>query len=310
METILVGVCTYKRPQMLAACLQGIAKQIVPETAQLHVVVVDNDVTDIVTETAQNIHNLLTPLKKLRISAEYVQEPRRGISYARNAVLVHSQRIQADYIAFIDDDEIPADNWISELYNALLTADSDGVQGIVFQQTPDGVINMTGSSRKAGVEGATITKVTTGNVIFRAKLVKEWQLDFNPVLGLSGGEDTDFFRRAQHKGARFVFTKQAIVTETVPLERVSFDWQMRQAMNVGSFLIIRSNLEHGRIRTILKYIPKIFMRFFKASYYMITSLFVGKNRLKKALMEYLKIFGIIRAILGFPSKKYRIVTGY
>ena len=41
----------------------------------------------------------------------YYHEPQRGISYARNACLDHVPHA-TDFIAMIDDDEIPAQDWL------------------------------------------------------------------------------------------------------------------------------------------------------------------------------------------------------
>ena len=60
----------------------------------------------------------------------YVQEPRRGISYARNTCLDHVAR-DAEFFAMIDDDEVPELDWLEQLLCAQARAGADVVRGAV-----------------------------------------------------------------------------------------------------------------------------------------------------------------------------------
>jgi succinoglycan biosynthesis protein ExoM len=314
MKTILIGLCTYKRPKMLADCLAGITALSLPIGVQVHLVVVDNDITPgLVTETEKNMDGLLAPIHEAGIFAIYIQEQLRGISYARNAVLNYSHKIKADYIAFIDDDEIPDQNWLVELYQMIDIHQCAGVQGIIYRRYPNGDLTITGRRRGELPNGHHLSPddaVTTGNIIFSTKLIRDWGLKFHSQLGLSGGEDVDFFEQAQRKGGIFLLNKKAIVIETVPLERTTFGWRLLQEVNFASYKVIKSKLEYGHFQTILKQTWRVIKMSNLFFYYLISTLWMGKKGFMKSLKLLARISGILMALIGFPANRYAKTTGF
>ena len=88
----------------------------------VEIVVVDNDPagpTCALLESVKLGHNW--PLRC------YV-EPRRGIPYARNRAIASIEG-RADFVAFVDDDEIPAPEWLDELLHVQRSYDADVVAG-------------------------------------------------------------------------------------------------------------------------------------------------------------------------------------
>jgi hypothetical protein len=73
----------------------------------------------------------------------------------------------------------------------------------------------------------------TGNVIFARDLVRDLELPFDPRLGLSGGEDADFFDRMLSAGRSFVWCEEARVHERVPEERQRLRYHLRRALIRG-----------------------------------------------------------------------------
>ena len=68
---------------------------------------------------------------------EYHTESRRGIPFARNAAIKYAGDV--DFVALIDDDEIPAPLWLDELLRVQNKYGSDLVAGrveTVFEQPP------------------------------------------------------------------------------------------------------------------------------------------------------------------------------
>ena len=61
-----------------------------------------------------------------------------------------------------------------------------------------------------------------------------WQAErFDVARGRAGGEDTEFFFRLYHQGARFEICEQAVVREGVPPARLSFGWLARRKYRSG-----------------------------------------------------------------------------
>jgi glycosyltransferase involved in cell wall biosynthesis len=98
---ISVVICTYNRPDRLAASLQYLRRQQYPA---FEVVVVDN-----CPKTAA-VREHLAGLRDPRY--RYVAEPRAGLSRARNAGI---SAAVGDVVAFLDDDEEPDDLWLAAI---------------------------------------------------------------------------------------------------------------------------------------------------------------------------------------------------
>ena len=67
----------------------------------------------------------------------YHVETSRGIASARNRLLKEAINAQADFIAFIDDDEFPKSDWLLVLFNALLKYSAAVATGPVIALTEE-----------------------------------------------------------------------------------------------------------------------------------------------------------------------------
>src|SRR6478752_5398141 len=107
---LAICIATHKRPvglERLITDLQALTFVRCTEPP-IEIVVVDNDPAGSArAQCAMLAQSSRWPLL-------YVSEPRRGISFARNAALRTAQSRQAQYIAFIDDDESPTPVWLDE----------------------------------------------------------------------------------------------------------------------------------------------------------------------------------------------------
>jgi GT2 family glycosyltransferase len=97
---ISVVVCARDRPVRLAACLRRLAGQ---EYPNFEIVVVDNATASGAVAAVAGAHRGGAPCR-------YVAEPRRGLSWARNA---GSAAANGEIIAFLDDDEEPDARWLA-----------------------------------------------------------------------------------------------------------------------------------------------------------------------------------------------------
>ena len=99
---VSVVVPTYNRAQRIPELLDALLAQ---QTAGVtyEILIVDNASTDATAEmVAARAHPLL----------QYLYEPRRGPSNARNAGI---HRARADIVAFLDDDVLPAADWVRQI---------------------------------------------------------------------------------------------------------------------------------------------------------------------------------------------------
>src|SRR5262249_43330328 len=54
-----------------------------------------------------------------RFPIEFRHEPRKGLTFARNAALAAALRPGVTHIAFVDDDELPSPDWLASLVATL-----------------------------------------------------------------------------------------------------------------------------------------------------------------------------------------------
>lgn len=105
-----VTICTYNGATRLPAVLDQLKKQQGTDAIQWEVLVIDNnsqDETAAVVERYQQQWRQDCPLR-------YEFEPKQGVSYARDRAIqaAHSQEL----VGFLDDDNLPAENWVIEAY--------------------------------------------------------------------------------------------------------------------------------------------------------------------------------------------------
>lgn len=96
--TVTVVICTRNRPVLLERCLSALARL---DSRPDQVMVVDNSAGNQDTEKVAR-----------KFSAQYIVEPVPGLSRARNRGLAECS---TEIVAFLDDDAIPAPDWLGKL---------------------------------------------------------------------------------------------------------------------------------------------------------------------------------------------------
>jgi cellulose synthase/poly-beta-1,6-N-acetylglucosamine synthase-like glycosyltransferase len=165
----------------------------------------------------------------------YDVEPEQNIALARNRAVA---RATGDYVAFVDDDELPAPDWLQQLMAARASNSADGVLGPVrplFDRPPPPWVVRGGFCERAEHgTGAWLhwRQTRTGNVLLTREVLAALQPPFRREFG-NGGEDQDFFRRAMAAGYRFVWCNEAVVHEVVPRERWKRTYLLKRAFLRG-----------------------------------------------------------------------------
>ena len=225
-----VAVCvpTFRRPQWLARLLEGLDALEFGRAAppELRVVVVDNDPEGSARESCAEWSG------RLRWPLVYRHEPRRGLSHVRNTAIQAAREAGAEWIAFIDDDEVPEPRWLDELLRVQAEHDADVVSGPVpgrFEgAVPEWVRRGGFFDRARRPTGSRVEHSGTGNVLLRASLFDGVESPFDPRFGLAGGEDTHLFLRLAAEGRRMVWADEAVAYETIPESRTRARWILQR----------------------------------------------------------------------------------
>lgn len=227
---ITVCICTFKRPGLLRDLLERLGRQRTGGLFTYSVVVADNDSA----QSARELVALFSATSLLRLT--YCFEPQPNIAMARNKALTQAD---GDFIAFIDDDEFPVDDW---LFNLVKTCEGFGVDGVLgpvmpsFEREPPAWVKKGKFfDRPTHETGYKVNwdQARTGNVLFKRSILRGVDPPFRTEFD-SAGEDVDFFRRMMSKGHTFIWCNQAVVHEVVPASRCTRSYLLRRALLRGS----------------------------------------------------------------------------
>lgn len=231
MTTVAICVCTYRRHNGLRRLLESLAcLENLDPTLDVRLIVADNDAEG----TARAV--VETARARLPCPVTYVVEEQRGISQARNACVREAG--DADWYAFVDDDEYADGNWLSELLRVQRDTGADVVMGpvrpVFAESPPQWVVRGRFFEDPHYPTGTPLHWAKTSNVLVNRVLFESG--GFDPAFGLRGGEDTHFFMRAWLEGRSIVWAAEAFVSETVPPERARTRWLVRREYRRGNTL--------------------------------------------------------------------------
>ena len=187
LDKIAVAVITRHRPKQFATLLDKLSEQRAPAGTALHFIFVENDNTFSVQHSVNNFTGENTCLEL---------EPEIGISFARNHALSIAHRIKADWLIWIDDDDLPATkNWICQLYSGCKRQSLNAGYGINI--LPD---NRKPSKYRLLHQGS--------NVIFDMAFLRKNDIRYNTQLPV--GEDVQFGLECIANGASADVIRDAV----------------------------------------------------------------------------------------------------
>jgi GT2 family glycosyltransferase len=217
---IAICIASCRRTQGLTALLGGLEAQVFPGPApSLRVHVVDNDVGESARPVVERARSWFGhPI-------EYAVEARPGIPQARNRSLA-SAFGTAEWLVFIDDDEVPDPQWLAHLLETQRESGADVVTGPVvarFQESPpDWVVQGCFFDPPRHATGSELPTAYTNNTLVRADALAALSQGFDERLRV--GEDTELFERLRAHGSRIVWCDEAVVYDSVPPARTTWRW--------------------------------------------------------------------------------------
>ena len=293
---ITVCVCTYKREELLARLLAGLASLETKGEFTYSVVVADNDGSRSA-EIAVSRAGRQSPVPLV-----YCAEPRQSIALARNRAV---SAAVGDFIAFIDDDELPGSHWLLDLLRCCVRFDVAGVLGPVephfHECAPDWVKDGPFYRRRRHATGFRIgwQESRTGNVLFRRAILEGLPEPFRAEF--RSGEDQDFFRRMMAAGHEFRWCDEAVVYEHVPPARWRRKVMLKRALLRG--LTARLHPTCG-VRSVLKSVAAVCI--YVSALPVLVAL--GQRRFMTVLVRLCDHLGKLLGVVGINPIKEQYIT--
>ncbi|MEO9892800.1 glycosyltransferase family 2 protein [Aurantibacter sp.] len=234
MHHIVIGIPTYKRPEMLAKLIRSIYLSIFDSSiiGKVDILVVDNDID----KSAEKVSNDLRKICPVKFNFIYHSFAIKGLSNVRNEILKESIKLNPKYIVFVDDDEYVTKDWLNELVKLAEKNDADIVQGPnipVFESN----INDSISHHFDYLDfdhDQKISDFESNNVLLKTQFIIENKLSFDERFNITGGEDSYFGVQAMEKKAKNYWSKNAVVYETIPDSRANLSWLIKRTFRSAS----------------------------------------------------------------------------
>ncbi|MBN9564471.1 MAG: glycosyltransferase [Alphaproteobacteria bacterium] len=254
---ITVCLCTRDRPDYVRACLDGLARQ-TAGVAVFEIVVVDSCSRPIV---AEELSAIVATLPNARL----IRADRPGLSVARNA---GANAASGEYVAYLDDDAIPALDWIAQIRRAISqSAAKPAALGGRILPLWEAPLPAWWPSRLRGVlsiieyEGRGEYRsgdLPPGLAPYGANMIVETAAllaagGFNEAVGRSGGnllsdEDVQLAWRLQNAGRSVRYDSRIMVWHQIQASRLTPEWLLSRLYWQGASAVLTRRLL-GEART-------------------------------------------------------------
>lgn len=247
---LYVCVCTHNRVDLLQELLESLQTIELDglDPRQVRLLVVDNNPTG-------SVRAMCGPYSdRLPIGLDVAEEPQRGISFARNKAVSVALNDGADFVAFIDDDDMPEPDWLLRLVEKQRDTDADIVFG---GWRPMGNVDMPAWLKQTRSFQSHVPRsrnayglpkyVGTCNVLFRRGVLERLGADgpvFDPDFALIGGGDKDLFIRASKSGSNLVLADRSIINKREEEDRQTIKGALRRAFRNGCS-VMNMSMKHG-----------------------------------------------------------------
>jgi glycosyltransferase involved in cell wall biosynthesis len=224
---VAIGVCTCQRLEGLQRLLSAIDRLRLEGLAvpQVVVVVVDNSAEGYARALCCEYQ------RSGRFHLDYVHEPRRGLSFARNAMLDAAIAAGAAFLASIDDDEMPSPDWLARLLARQAESGDSLVIGPaqpLFEQAPPSWLPIPAYETRREPVAGYVTDGYTCNALIALSAVVAVGARFDARFNASGGEDTAFFNEFIARGYKIAWAEDAHVYDSIPASRMRLSWLLRR----------------------------------------------------------------------------------
>lgn len=306
---------------MLARLIVSWSELELPAGCSFFFVVVEND-----TLPRSDVPAFLQHETAGQLELCYALEREHGIPHARNRALQIALDRQADVLLFIDDDEVADRRWLKSLVDAFRNSEASLFGGPVLPVAPDdeplsawqrvvydGVrARYSRMAQKAArlsrLDRSDAITVVTNNWLADLKMFSRYGLRFDTRLRFTGGSDAKLSSDVKELGLKVEWVPQAVVSETVPVERLTFRYQYKRAKDQSN-ASFRRNLSRSRMRY-LGPIISIPLKLGGAALLLLAYPIAGRAVLVPAVRSIGWVSGRLSVFMGKESRHYFATTGF
>ena len=309
-ERVAICICTHNRAEVLKRLLLHLREiELGPyDPAAAELIVIDNNPNSATRDICEQTGS------SLPINVHYTTEPEPGITHARNRAVAVALERGARCLAFIDDDDVPQNDWLLQLLQRQEASDADLVFGswVLDEQMPEwaresGIFrspSKTKQDKKGGRYGlpdcASTCNLLAGKEILES--VGAVGPVFSHAFCNSGGEDKDFFIRAHHMGAKLASAETSIIHRIHGPDRYTARGLIKRGFKNGCSQVNMARY-HGDGNRMLKLLSTALAKMLISLIILPFSIF-SKGTFMHSLYRMAKAGGVIFTTLTGRSIKY------
>lgn len=306
---VAVGAITRRRPKMFGDLLDSFAAMERPEGASVIFLFAENDTGHVADGIVADFRARVPEEVRLEL------EPRPGIPMGRNKVLDMALQAGADYLTFVDDDEVVAPDWLARLVHGASQRNLELAGGPVRLVAPDGEMTawnravlrhlqyrgegrIRGKSRLAAEGRDGTVDIYTNNWCLALAAQRRTGVRFDEALQYTGGSDTKFSRDFRAAGGTVGFVPDAFVDEPTPQKRLTIGYHFRRARDQSNNAVRLGN------KPPVQCLAQAAVRLFDALLHVISVPVTGRYGIVKAVHKAGIASGRVRGAFGRRSAHY------
>lgn len=235
MIELSIVVCTHNRAALLTDCVDSLLNQTINKN-RFEIIIVDNNSTD-------DTETIAIEIAKGNNNIKYLKEKIVGYSAPRNCGWKNAS---GNIIAYIDDDEIAAPDWLESIEKAFQTEETPDIVGGIYlikydKMPPDWFIESMGGNNTNRQKGILNQRkdcyLAGGNIAFKKKVLEKlngFSNNFNIKNGfLLTGEDTDICQRAKNAGFKLFYDPDIKIYHRMNQNNYDIEIREKKAEKVG-----------------------------------------------------------------------------
>ncbi|PJI92048.1 GT2 family glycosyltransferase [Yoonia maricola] len=310
-KKVVIAICTHNRRELLLAALKAVSKLETEAYYDVSVLIIEN-------EKEPKLGAELSALD-FPFDIHHVHEPALGLVSGRNRSLDEAEKMGADWLGLLDDDDQVHEHWLLRLEQAASELpDCLAFFGQDKEKLPPDYSEYLGAVRPRDKKlGTAPTILKTGNcMIGRAIFASDhYGFRFDPRFNFSGGEDTDFFMRIRNEGLRLCSVPEAILYDLKHGERRTYKYHFRRTQweHTNLYFLYRINMGAGIARRMLVKDLKRNLRFFlvdiiKGAFVVLSNRTEMRIKFGSAGLRIAKIMAIYDYCVGNRPSPYNVAA--